>query len=99
MYFVYNIFEVVLLLLLKHVKASPHIKIYQSKHYSAFIQSESQSFLRTMSSYESPSSYEFPSSQTRGIVSYGRRSIRKSNLRHSWENEVFFGRTMFLRSS
>ena len=36
--FVYNIFEIIHFLL-KHVKACPHIKIHQSKHYSAFIQS------------------------------------------------------------
>ena len=39
MYFVYKILNI-LIVLLRHVKASPHIKIYQSLHYSAFIQSE-----------------------------------------------------------
>ena len=38
MYFVYKVLTF-LLLLLKHVKACPNIKIYQSKPYSAFIQS------------------------------------------------------------
>ena len=38
MYFVYFFFGI-FIFLLKHVKVCPHIKIYQSKHYSAFIQS------------------------------------------------------------
>ena len=36
-YFVYKILQISNVLL-KHVKACPHIKIYQSKHYFAFIQ-------------------------------------------------------------
>ena len=38
MHFVYEILNF-LHFLLKHVKACIHIKLYQSKHYSAFIQS------------------------------------------------------------
>ena len=38
----FNVFRILFwklsfLLLLKHVKACPHIKIYQSKHYSAYL--------------------------------------------------------------
>ena len=41
MYFPHKILKI-LIFLLKHVKVCPYIKLYQSKHYSAFIQSGSK---------------------------------------------------------